>query len=225
MSDITERLRQLYVQNGTNYVQEAADEIENLRDKSETLRAEVDVLNLVVKDLVNKNGAINQIADNLKAERDAAVKDAERYRYLRNRKSAQVLEMVGPAAGCWIDCDDEDGGLCLLTGQDADAAIDAIIDQEINTSDLEIDIVNKLRMYAEDLHSASGFNGCSAAMSLAADEIERLRDYAEMMDKDMIATINQRDELWMRVQTRRGGWTHADGDACAAAIRARGEKP
>lgn len=63
--------------------------------------------------------------EQLKAERDALLADAERYRYLRNRNSAQVLEMVGPAAGCWIDCDDEDGGLCLLTGQDADATIDA----------------------------------------------------------------------------------------------------
>ena len=63
--------------------------------------------------------------DAAEAERDALLADAERYRYLRNRNSAQVLEMVGPAAGCWIDCDDEDGGLCLLTGQDADATIDA----------------------------------------------------------------------------------------------------
>jgi len=30
-------------------------------------------------------------------------------------------------------------------------------------------------MYAEDLHSAGGFNGYASAMSLAADEIERLR--------------------------------------------------
>jgi hypothetical protein len=58
-----------------------------------------------------------------------------------------------------------------------------------------IDIVNKLRMYAEDLHSAGGFNRYSAAMSLAADEIVRLRDYAEMMEKDMIATLDQRDEI------------------------------
>ena len=51
--------------------------------------------------------------------------DAERYRYLRNRDAAYVLKTTGPAAGCWIDCDGEDGGLCLLTGEDADAAIDA----------------------------------------------------------------------------------------------------
>jgi len=31
MTDITERLRRLYVQHGTDYVQEAADEIESLR--------------------------------------------------------------------------------------------------------------------------------------------------------------------------------------------------
>ena len=37
------------------------------------------------------------------------------------------------------------------------------------------DIVTRLRMYAEDLHSAGGFNGYASAMSLAADEIERLR--------------------------------------------------
>ena len=40
---------------------------------------------------------------------------------------------------------------------------------------MKTDIVNKLRMYAEDLHSAGGFNGYASAMSLAADEIEHLR--------------------------------------------------
>ena len=59
----------------------------------------------------------------------------------------------------------------------------------------DFDIVNKLRMYAEALHSTGGFNGYASAMSLAADEIVKLREYAEMMDKDMIATIEQRDEL------------------------------
>lgn len=68
-----------------------------------------------------------------------------------------------------------------------------------------VDIVTRLRMYAEDLHSVGGFNGYASAMSLAADEIVKLREYAEMMDKDMIATIEQRDELgsdkarWMRM--------------------------
>ena len=42
MSDIVERLRRLYVQNGTNYVQEAADEIERLRAEIDRLRAERD---------------------------------------------------------------------------------------------------------------------------------------------------------------------------------------
>ena len=52
------------------------------------------------------------------------------------------------------------------------------------------DIVERLRMYAEDLqtpdpnhhrhepYSAGGFNGYASAMSLAADEIVKLREYA-----------------------------------------------
>ena len=51
--------------------------------------------------------------------------DAERYRYLRNRNPQEILPVIGPAAGVWIDCDDENGELTLLTGEDADAAIDA----------------------------------------------------------------------------------------------------
>ena len=51
--------------------------------------------------------------------------DAERYRYLRNRVPAEVLGQVKSAAGCWIDCEDEEGTLILLTGDDADAAVDA----------------------------------------------------------------------------------------------------
>lgn len=34
MTDITDRLRRLYAQNGTDYVQEAADTIERLRSAS-----------------------------------------------------------------------------------------------------------------------------------------------------------------------------------------------
>jgi hypothetical protein len=51
--------------------------------------------------------------------------DAERYRYLRNRNPQEILLVIGNAAGVWIDCDDENGELTLLTGEDADAAIDA----------------------------------------------------------------------------------------------------
>jgi hypothetical protein len=51
--------------------------------------------------------------------------DAERYRYLRNRNPREILRVIGNAAGVWIDCDDEHGVLTLLTGEDADAAIDA----------------------------------------------------------------------------------------------------
>lgn len=51
MSDLIERLRRLYVQNGTNYVQEAADEIERLTaaaqheaDCVEAYRAQVEMV-------------------------------------------------------------------------------------------------------------------------------------------------------------------------------------
>ena len=59
----------------------------------------------------------------------------------------------------------------------------------------DLDIVTRLRMYAEDLHSAGGFNGYASAMSLAADEIVKLREYARTIEEDLVATIDQRDEL------------------------------
>lgn len=68
-----------------------------------------------------------------------------------------------------------------------------------------IDSVTRLRMYAEDLHSAGGFNGYANAMSLGADEIIKLREYAVTIEADLVATIDQRDELgadkarWMRM--------------------------
>jgi hypothetical protein len=58
-------------------------------------------------------------------EAAALRKDAERYRYLRDRVPAEVLGQVKSAAGCWIDGEDEEGAVILLTGDDADAAIDA----------------------------------------------------------------------------------------------------
>jgi len=55
---------------------------------------------------------------------------AERYLYLRNRRPADVLGQVKSAAGCWIDCEDENGTLVLLTGDDADFAVDAAMDND-----------------------------------------------------------------------------------------------
>lgn len=43
MNDITERLRSLYVQHGTDYVQEAADEIERLRAENATLKDRLEI--------------------------------------------------------------------------------------------------------------------------------------------------------------------------------------
>lgn len=48
-----------------------------------------------------------------------------RYRYLRNRDPKEVFGKSGKAAGVWIDWEDDMAGLQLLTGDDADAAIDA----------------------------------------------------------------------------------------------------
>ena len=61
------------------------------------------------------------------AEIEALRKDAARYRYLRNRSPAVVLDRFGQDAGVWIDMESDEGRLVLLTGDDADTAIDAEI--------------------------------------------------------------------------------------------------
>ena len=52
-------------------------------------------------------------------------RNAERYLYLRNRVPSEVLSQVKSAAGCWIDAEDGEGILVLLTGDDADDSVDA----------------------------------------------------------------------------------------------------
>lgn len=59
------------------------------------------------------------------AEIQSINKDAERYRYLRNRTPIDVLDRFGRAAGVWVDMEGDDGRLVLLTGIDADNEIDA----------------------------------------------------------------------------------------------------
>ena len=68
----------------------------------------------------DKAMALMSEADELAALR----KDAERYRYLHSRVPSEVFAKTGVAAGCWIDCEDGDGTLVLLTGEDADSAVD-----------------------------------------------------------------------------------------------------
>ena len=89
----------------------------------ERLKAERDALKAAAEK--GTEYVLAHINQDLKTERDAAVADAERYRYLRNRKKGEVFSKYGPDAGCWIDCEDEQQHLVLLTGDDADAAIDA----------------------------------------------------------------------------------------------------
>lgn len=63
-------------------------------------------------------------------EIEALRRDAERYRYLRNRDPKQVFGKSGKAAGVWIDWEDDLYGLQLLTGDDADVAIDAAMGEK-----------------------------------------------------------------------------------------------
>lgn len=62
-----------------------------------------------------------------------AGKDAERYLYLRNRDEQFVLTTGGLVRGCFIDSESEDGTLVLLTGADADDAIDAALRGEVKS--------------------------------------------------------------------------------------------
>ena len=55
---------------------------------------------------------------------DDVVRDAERYRYLRDIRRRDSIVLSGPEAGVWCDAEDEDGTLLLLTEDDLDAAID-----------------------------------------------------------------------------------------------------
>ena len=72
-------------------------------------------------EIANEAGAtIADLLDRLQA----AEADAERYRYLRNRVPADVIQNIGEYTGCWIDCEVGET-LTLLTGDDADKAIDA----------------------------------------------------------------------------------------------------
>jgi hypothetical protein len=64
------------------------------------------------------------------AEIEALRKDAARYRYLRNRQPADVLDRFGQAAGVWIDMESDKGRLVLLTGDDADTAVDAAMSKQ-----------------------------------------------------------------------------------------------
>lgn len=70
------------------------------------------------------------------------------------------------------------------------------------------DLVNKLRCYADDLHSAGGFNGYASAMSLAADEIVELREANEAFAK--------RQEWWGKRMFELEHELLAEREACAA---------
>lgn len=64
------------------------------------------------------------------AEIEELRRDAARYRYLRHISRRECLDKNGPDAGCWIDCEDEQHTLLLLTEEDADRAIDAAMEKD-----------------------------------------------------------------------------------------------
>lgn len=109
-------------------------ELERLREKHMKAEERLDCVSLM---LAGADKQIETLAASvafhernaLRAEADlaAARADAERYRYLRHADRRLCLTVSGPVAGCWIDCDGDNGELVLLTGEDADKAIDAAL--------------------------------------------------------------------------------------------------
>jgi len=111
MTDITERLRRLYVQHGTDYVQEAADEIESLRaelarkDEFYTRLAEVhegamkmwesDERECAMKayELAAENKGVREEIERLRAENSAAWDSAE-YNAQRARTAEATIERL-----------------------------------------------------------------------------------------------------------------------------------
>lgn len=83
----------------------------------------------LVEDILREGDALNTTAmgmeywNSIHDKLAEVVTDAQRYRYLRDRNPADVLEKTGDEAGCWIDCEVGEA-LTLLTGADADDAID-----------------------------------------------------------------------------------------------------
>lgn len=140
MSDLIERLRRLYVQNGTNYLQEAADEIERLRaavqheaDCAEAYRAQIetmirerDELKHDIAEYIKITSAQAQEISTLTAERD----DHARWRAdladkLHDRETTisaawEALRSAGVHSEATID-----DGIRLLRRQLAEAELDA----------------------------------------------------------------------------------------------------
>lgn len=75
-TDLIERLRRLYVQNGTNYVQEAADEIERLTAELETERMRLAACGVVA--LANTEQSAAKEREMLPEYRSASLADVER---------------------------------------------------------------------------------------------------------------------------------------------------
>ena len=86
MSDLTDRLRELYVQNGTNYVQEAADEIDRLR--------------VTVKMLMDDKAALLILRDDYKADSIKMQRERDALReQLALAESVRAAQVAGLTEG------------------------------------------------------------------------------------------------------------------------------
>jgi hypothetical protein len=93
-------------------------------------RAEVETLKAQDRDAVAWLARAEDDVRALRAEVEALRADAERYRYLRSRQALEVLTGRGPSAGVWCDMENEMGTLVLVTGNDLDAEVDAVLTKE-----------------------------------------------------------------------------------------------
>jgi len=93
MSDITDRLRGLYVQNGTNYVQEAADEIDRLRVTNKMLMDDKAALR-------ETQAKFGQVQHDLLSQIDALREQYESAcKLVADMHAAAMGAKVGPALG------------------------------------------------------------------------------------------------------------------------------
>jgi hypothetical protein len=146
MSDLTHRLRGLYVANGTNYVQEAADEIDRLRvtnkmlmDDRAALRETQAKFGQVQHDLLSQIDALREqlaLAEAVRASQVAGLtdglakleQDAARYRLIRDELTIErgVSSKGKRKLMAWWT------GVEVASGSDEhiDAAIDAALKGE-----------------------------------------------------------------------------------------------
>jgi hypothetical protein len=130
MSDLTDRLRGLYVQKGTNYVQEAADEIERLQVEydhavEQAAKNADEVLALREQLALAESVRAAQVAG-LTEGAEALQRDAARYRWLRDCAGRVDWAEHNPTRSGIMQVVSH----CRIGPQGMDAAIDAALKGE-----------------------------------------------------------------------------------------------